>query len=398
MTRPHITAVVPTRERADVLPWALKTLTSQNYDRLAILVCDNDSRDDTRAVVESIADPRITYVDTGRRLDMSRNWAFALSQVDDGWVTIVGDDDGLVQDALPDVVDAVDFDAVDLVRSPPCNYRWPSSGGTDALLRVPLGHGVAMRDTRTWLRKVMQGRAHYYELPLIYNGGFVRAELLKRLKARGPLVRSCNPDLYFGMALASFADRYAFVGRPLAIAGSSHHSTGRSFQKAAKDGDTPAARYLTEENLPYHPDVPLRSDGLYPRALQAMVYESYLQSAPLRSEAVPEFDAESQLAIVLASGPDREILDWARRFAALHGLDFEEARRTRSTVAKVRRLSGGLRRVTQNYELYGDDVPLPNVYQASIAARTVVRSSPGPVKRAQSAVKWVRRWANGGLR
>ncbi|RYZ29021.1 MAG: glycosyltransferase, partial [Sphingobacteriales bacterium] len=75
------TVVVPTRERADTLLHTLRTCVTQNYDNLTILVSDNCSQDTTEEVVRSFNDPRIQYVNTGKRLSMSHNWEFALSQV-----------------------------------------------------------------------------------------------------------------------------------------------------------------------------------------------------------------------------------------------------------------------------------------------------------------------------
>ena len=48
---------------------------------LDILVSDNFSKDSTEEVVGDIRDPRIRYVNTGKRVCMSHNWEFALSNV-----------------------------------------------------------------------------------------------------------------------------------------------------------------------------------------------------------------------------------------------------------------------------------------------------------------------------
>jgi glycosyltransferase involved in cell wall biosynthesis len=102
---PKITVIVPTRERCDVLQHCLQTLTMQDYQHLEILVSDNFSADATKEVVASAGDPRIRYINTGRRLSMSHNWEFALSHVRDGWVTFIGDDDGLPPGAIASVSD-----------------------------------------------------------------------------------------------------------------------------------------------------------------------------------------------------------------------------------------------------------------------------------------------------
>lgn len=73
-----ITVIIPTRERGEVLAHALKTVLAQDYGDLHVLVSDNASTDGTRDIVHGSDDPRIRYVNTGKRLSMSRNWEFAL--------------------------------------------------------------------------------------------------------------------------------------------------------------------------------------------------------------------------------------------------------------------------------------------------------------------------------
>ena len=77
MEQKPFTIIVPTRERADILIHTLRTCTMQDYDRLSILVSDNYSQDDTRAVVDSLRDPRIKYINPGRRLSMAHHYEFA---------------------------------------------------------------------------------------------------------------------------------------------------------------------------------------------------------------------------------------------------------------------------------------------------------------------------------
>ena len=50
-TLPSVTAVVPARNEADILPACLPTLLSQDYQgRFAVIVVDDDSADDTAKV------------------------------------------------------------------------------------------------------------------------------------------------------------------------------------------------------------------------------------------------------------------------------------------------------------------------------------------------------------
>ena len=57
MSGPRFSVVIPTRERADTLRFALQTCLVQNYKDYEIVVCDNCSSSATKEVVELIRIP-----------------------------------------------------------------------------------------------------------------------------------------------------------------------------------------------------------------------------------------------------------------------------------------------------------------------------------------------------
>lgn len=376
MNEPRITVIIPTRERCDVLEKSLRTVTAQAYENLSIIVSDNCSRDDTKDIVLSTGDHRVQYLNTGQRISMSHNWEFALSHVTEGWVTVIGDDDGLLPDSLETLATIIRSTDAQAIRSDVCSYLWPSlTGEAYGSLRIPLRAGSDVRESKVWLSKVLSGKASYVELPMLYTGGFVDMSAVKRIKRRtGAFFLSCIPDVYSAVAIASSIDRYVYMHEPLAINGASIHSTGTSQFSSTKtlDGDsTPAHTFVSEPNIPFHADLPLCADGSYPASLQALVYESYLQSRCLRPEAEANVHSQ-QLAVILAtSGTHSTALsEWGRRFARQHGLDSEAIARTarrRRGIVRVRALVHRLSSAMQTRVVGSHDLPIKNVYDASIA-------------------------------
>jgi glycosyltransferase involved in cell wall biosynthesis len=59
---PFFSVVIPVYNRADVLGRALQSVLAQTFQDFEIVVVDDGSRDDPRAAVEAIGDPRIRYV------------------------------------------------------------------------------------------------------------------------------------------------------------------------------------------------------------------------------------------------------------------------------------------------------------------------------------------------
>src|SRR5689334_6056819 len=121
----RLSVIIPTRERHDTLRWSLKTCVTQDCDDLEILVSDNASTDATREVVDSYDDPRIRYVNPGRRLGMSEHWEFALSHVEDGFVSFLGDDDGMMPSAAAEILDVLAAEPAEALVWPLTAYYWP---------------------------------------------------------------------------------------------------------------------------------------------------------------------------------------------------------------------------------------------------------------------------------
>jgi len=60
--RPFISVIVPSYNRADLLPQTLKSLQGQDYDNFEIIIVDDGSTDNTEQVIRSITDKRTRYV------------------------------------------------------------------------------------------------------------------------------------------------------------------------------------------------------------------------------------------------------------------------------------------------------------------------------------------------
>jgi hypothetical protein len=394
-----ITVVIPTRERCDVLGSALQTVMAQDYDPLEIIISDNFSADRTRDVVAANKDPRIRYLNTGRRLSMSHNWEFALSHVRGGWVTIMGDDDGLLPGALTKLAALIAATGVRAIRSDTCYYAWPSlAGASYGRFRVPLRSGYVVREARAWLEEALFGRASYTEGPMLYTGGFADFAVLEKLRAAtGAFYRSCIPDVYSAVALASVLDRYAYSYEPLAVNGASRHSTGTSQMSVQRaTAGSAAQQFAAEDNIPFHPDVPLAADGTYPPSVQVFIYESFLQTQILRADG-PAVDRAEELAVILGLGGRNaeSVHEWAKLFARQHALDFGASIERAAAWRAKNSLHRLMRRLTASLNVYKTDSQQPaphDVLEATVAAATI-RATRGRMRNLTRALKMRRRKA-----
>lgn len=237
-TVPRISVVVPTRERSETLLYTLRTCVAQEYENLEIIVSDNFSADGTRDVVESFSDPRVRYVNTGRRLAMSDNFEFGYSHVTGDFVLYIGDDDGLLPGAVAAGADLLSKSGVKALGWNNLQYIWPTEGA-DGLLQVPFDEGLYSYTTKKALREAfvfVAGRLWFpwTRLPVVMKS-FVDRTVLDALKARsGRLFWSSQPDVYSGFAIAAEIQNYLYSLRPFTVNGGSKHSQGRA---SSADGD-----------------------------------------------------------------------------------------------------------------------------------------------------------------
>jgi glycosyltransferase involved in cell wall biosynthesis len=389
------TIIIPTRDRADVLKYSLASATSQDYENLEIIVSDNASVDNTYEVVSQAQanDPRIKYINTGERLSMSHNWEFALNHVTDGWVTILGDDDAILPGALQKVNNIVQDTHTQAVRSGGCSFHWPSFLRSNfGKLSVDLRKGYKRFDSKKQLRKVMEGKITYNYLPMLYTHGFVDVMLIEKAKKiSNNFYLSMTPDVYSAIVLSLLTDNYVYSFEPFAIDAHSKHSNGAShfYNSDIKNDYSPSGKFFSENNIPFHKELPLMDNGRPPKSFETIVYEAYLQASPFIQEVEPYANHEKQLEIILrksflsSSDYKKDIVAWGGEFANLHSLDFPKILSKSSRFLAMFRIKYVVKAFyfwLSIYPVFGTlDLPLKNVFEASIVAGTIKQLSPNNI-------------------
>jgi len=243
------TVIIPTRDRAETLEATLRTCLRQTYANFEIIVSDNCSDDNTKEIVEGLRDPRIIYINPGRRLSMSGNFEFALGHVTDGFIMFIGSDDGIMPDAINYVDSIVKKYKVDAVSCQQATYVWPNFPDIKIAGRLTFGESrrdVEIRSSKEWIAKALSFQSHYcFDLPNLYCG-FVHKRVIDKAYKDGAYFRSITPDAYSAFATAIFVDNYAFSFRPFSIAGASVKSNGASALHSS--GDSKESNKFYSEN------------------------------------------------------------------------------------------------------------------------------------------------------
>jgi glycosyltransferase involved in cell wall biosynthesis len=245
------TVIIPTRDRAETLGATLRTCLRQAYENFEVIVSDNCSDDNTKEIVEGFHDPRIKYINPGRRLSMSGNFEFALSHVSDGFIMFIGSDDGILPDAIQYVDSIVQRYKVEAVSCRQATYVWPNFSDKTIAGRLVFGGSrsdIEIRASKEWIEKALSFESHYcFDLPNLYCG-FVHKRLIDRAYKDGVYFRSITPDAYSAFATAIFVDSYAFSNRPFSIAGASAKSNGASSLHSTGDNKE-ASKFYSENDI-----------------------------------------------------------------------------------------------------------------------------------------------------
>ncbi len=132
----RISVVIPTHNRAELLPRAIASVLDQTYQRFELIVVDDGSTDATAEVVAAFEDPRLRYV---RRQEaggapVARNLGVASARTD--LIAFLDDDDRLEPEFLERTVAIFEAAPAELGFSW-SGARWvrPNSRGEEEVLR-----------------------------------------------------------------------------------------------------------------------------------------------------------------------------------------------------------------------------------------------------------------------
>src|SRR6267378_6865366 len=190
-SNPLFTVIIPTKDRAPYLYHTLRTCSLQEYENLEIIVSDDGSTDDTRAVVEEAArkDPRIRYVTPGAGVGMLDNFEFALDQVKPGYVLALGGDDGLLPHGIRGMRDVLRDTGQEMLAWPPPVYFYAKTRLEMAqmVLHIKGGRpqtGQRIVSSASFLER--QARELYYgwdlESPMFYVKAVTSTRLIEKVR------------------------------------------------------------------------------------------------------------------------------------------------------------------------------------------------------------------------
>ena len=197
--------LLPTRNRLELLRYAIESVRRQSCSDWEIVVSDNDSSEDVAGYVASLGDSRIRYLRTPRFIPVTDNWNNALAHSSGDYVVMLGDDDCLLQGYFDRMAELVErFSEPDCIYADALQFAYPGvipgrakgfvQTGYSDLLRGRTGPGLLSRaESLAAVRKSMSLR-----LSFSYNmqHALVSRRFIASLASHGSFYQSPYPDYY----------------------------------------------------------------------------------------------------------------------------------------------------------------------------------------------------------
>ena len=222
--------IMPTRERADVLHFAIRTVLKLNRSNFELIVMDNCSSPETRQVVDAFESPNIRYFRSPDRLSMADNWELGLDQAKGDYITFLGDDDGIMPDAL-EVAERFHQRWPDQILTWwPFTWLWPDFlvPSYQNMAQLYLGDHVEKINSRRFLEDLLAGRKDWTALPTLYCSFVPRTKIDQTRSEHGRYFLASLPDVSSGITNLCSSNEFFCCYRPLSCWGLSRHSTGAS--------------------------------------------------------------------------------------------------------------------------------------------------------------------------
>ena len=238
MGTPFFSVIIPTRNRPETLEYSLKTVLNQTYTNFELIVSDNSNNDSTEELLNKVEDKRIKYYRTNGQLSMSENWEFALGFVKGRYVIYIGDDDGLLINALEKAFEYINDKSPEVLFCKGVSYFWPhaSKTRTNLILFNNLKdniHDSYNMSPKNNLENILSCNFQFIDVPIviptIYNA-FVSTDFVVRIKGiNGRFFNSTMPDMYSAIAISLFANNILRVNDHLLIRGFSSYSNAAAY-------------------------------------------------------------------------------------------------------------------------------------------------------------------------
>ena len=239
--------LLPTRNRLELLRYAIETVRRQDYGDWEIIVSDNASEEDVAGHVRSLGDARIRYYRTESFVPVTDNWNNALQKSTGDYVVMLGDDDCLMKGYFSTLRRIIDGRGrPDFIYYGALLFAYPGvmPGFPEGFVQS-YGYADFLKHAKEpfWLDRAAALRCVQKSMNFMVSFGFnmqfalISRGIIGALRDRGDFFQSPYPDYYAMNALMLKAERILVCPQPLVTIGISPKSFGfYYFNQAERQG------------------------------------------------------------------------------------------------------------------------------------------------------------------
>ena len=97
---PLVSVCIPAYNSSVYIKRTMESVLEQNYKNIELVVIDDQSKDNTVEIVESVKDPRVRLVKNEKNLGMTGNWNKCLAEARGDYIKLICADDVLYKDSI----------------------------------------------------------------------------------------------------------------------------------------------------------------------------------------------------------------------------------------------------------------------------------------------------------
>jgi hypothetical protein len=303
MGAPRFSILIPTRQRASTLRYAIQSVLQQRgFDDYEVLVQDNCSSEETARVACSFDSQRVRYNRSDSPLPMHINWEQGLGHCRGEYLMVLGDDDALMPDCMALAAPILSRTRADVLHWQKHTYWWNDAIRKElcGMLFLNYGHDLRPLDREKMLSGFFAWQVGFGDLPDAYSSFVHRSVIDSVIRASGTYFgppmpcRPCAPDIYSGIANLAAARNLVLFGRGLSISGNSGASTGTA-HVYRKQGESVRKRYYADEGLP--PNEPTHPALILTSNLEVGIASNMLLAKERLFHSDPDCQVDLKLAL-----------------------------------------------------------------------------------------------------
>lgn len=254
MSKAFFSIVLPTRNRAGLLPFAIRSALNQTFGDFELIISDNFSSDETAAVARSFGDKRIKYFRSEKSLLMGDSWEFALNHAKGEFVTFLSDDDAYSKIFLERMYSLINKENADIIS---CNltpyygvdaYDYGRNIARQSLVIRPFSREVNVLDRKEAIAALFararltsdSNRWQSFIFPQLVNSAY-HFSIIEKVKERvSKIFPILAGDVYSSPLFLNVARKYCLIDEPLYLfcqwEGSATAGQETLFQKYPEEG------------------------------------------------------------------------------------------------------------------------------------------------------------------